>query len=112
MAAVNPPCENGVGAQIMEYNTARLELVVLAAKLRTLLNGFNDQQRNAFRNEIGTMFREFARAFPAANLSEFDGMRLIQDILEGRAGAETEFALRVSPHQALVAAFRRLKDML
>lgn len=120
MAQNNPPAGAPVpncvldnnNNHIMEYNTSRLELLVLGAKLRNLLLQWNDQQKIAFRNEVGTMFREFSRAFPNANLSEFDGMRLIQDLCDGRAGAESEFALRVSPHQPLVAAFRRLKDML
>ena len=107
-----PNCN--VNNPLMEYNTARLEMIGLATRLRTLLLGMTPTQQNDFRNEMCTLFREFHRAYPNAGLTEFEGLRLVMELglTPERAGSYTEFAARVAPHQILVQAFRRLANIL
>jgi hypothetical protein len=109
-----PPCNPPVNQPLMEYNTSRLEMLGLATRLRTFLLGMSNAQQNDFRNEICTLFREFNRAYPAAGISEFEGLRLVMELGTNgeRAGSYAEFASRISPHQVLVQAFRRLVNVL
>jgi hypothetical protein len=107
-------CNVNVNAPLMEYNTSRLEMIGLATRLRTFLLNMTPIQQNDFRNEMCTLFREFNRAYPAAGLSEFDGLRLVMELGQNaeRAGSYAEFATRIAPHQILVQAFRRLVNIL
>ena len=109
-AAGAPNCN----APLMEYNTARLELIGIATRLRTFVMNMTHIQQNDFRNELCAMFREFHRAYPNAGLTEFEGLRLVMELgLNGeRAGSYAEFAMRIAPHQTLVQAFRRLVNIL
>ncbi len=110
----NPPAVPAPNCGLMEYNTSRLEMMGLSVKLRAFLLGMSDTQRNDFRNEMCTLFREFHRAYPAAGLPEFEGLRLVMELgtQPERAGSYAEFASRVAPHQPLVQAFRRLVHFL
>lgn len=109
-----PPCNPPLNQPLMEYNTARLEMLGLATRLRTFLLGMSITQQNDFRNEICTLFREFNRAYPNAGISEFEGLRLVMELGTNgeRAGSYAEFASRIAPHQILVQAFRRLVNVL
>ena len=109
-----PANEPVVNHPLMEYNNARLEMLALAMKLRVFLLHMSQAQQNDFRNEICSLFREFNRAFPTANLPEYEGMRLVMALGEAneRAGSYAEFAGRIAPHTPLVQAFRKLTQFI
>jgi hypothetical protein len=109
---VVPLAANPAGQPVLEYNGNRLELLVffqnLGRWLRTTDNGFRQQ----FEMELRTLFREFARAYPAAGIGEIDAVQLVLRLQQigGGGGTEAEYAQRIAPHQALVQILRRLKD--
>ena len=112
--APNPPPPNAVcnNQIVMEYNANRLEMLGCAMKLRRFLV-MPSEQTNELRNEILTIFREFARAFPNAGLGEMEGLQMFLRL--GQAAvpqSTTEFALAIAPHQPLVNAFRRLREYI
>lgn len=109
----NPePCQapGGAGAPVIEYNANRLELMALFSNVRRWLMGTDNAFRQSFEAEMRTIFREFARAYPTAGLSEIDAVQLCLRLQAGGQGAESEYAQRIAPHQALVIILRRLRD--
>jgi hypothetical protein len=115
---VNPPAgqplaANPVGQPVIEYNANRLELLALFSNVRRWLMTTDNAFRASFEAELRTIFREFARAYPTAGLSEIDAVQLCLRLTAGigaGGGAESEYAQRIAPHQALVLILRRLRD--
>lgn len=108
----NEQCQAPAGAPVIEYNGNRLELMALFSNVRRWLMGTDNAFRQSFEAELRTIFREFARAYPTAGLSEIDAVQLCLRLQQiGTAGGvESEYAQRIAPHQALVAILRRLRD--
>ena len=106
----NEPCQAPAGAPVIEYNGNRLELMALFSNVRRWLMATDNAFRQSFEAELRTIFREFARAYPTAGLSEIDAVQLCLRLQAGGQGVESEYAQRIAPHQALVAILRRLRD--
>ena len=106
------PLDNNVvqpNRAAVDYNVARLELLVILSKLRRHL-GEDQQLRGEFEMELRVLFREFARSYPNAGIGELDAVQLVLRLTTnapgGHATAAAEFAQRLAGHPFLVAAFR------
>lgn len=63
----NVPCDNAVNQPVMAYNIARLEMLALGQTLgQWLRRQENPDFSMEFESEVRILFREYARANPAA----------------------------------------------
>jgi hypothetical protein len=108
-ANVNEPVCAGAAALPGNANanalTTRLELIACAMKIRNWMIQMPNDVQQEFRTEFGVMCR-------TAGLEEIEGLRIIQDVVQLRAGAVQAFVGQVSRNAQLTAAVRKLAGLL